>query len=140
MIKCLKLNGVSALYGLHFSLQIELMLEPYRLARVTGIELGQMNTIIGWAMLVILIVVSFLMYCLTNLSLGSGGVKFWTSILWLPYAVVFMYVITSLFPIADRGETPPPVMGLLVILAALLYPLYILFLNFLTYMRNETDN
>lgn len=140
MIKCLKLNGVSALYGLHFALQIELMLESYRLARVTGIELGQMNTIIGWAMLVILIAASFLMYCLTNLSLGSGGVRFWTSILWLPYAVAFMYVITSLFPITDRGETPPPVMGLLVILAALLYPLYILFLNFLTYVRNETDN
>lgn len=51
MIKCLKLNGVSTLYGLHFAMQIELMLEPYRLARVTGIELGQMNTIIGWAML-----------------------------------------------------------------------------------------
>ena len=79
MIKCLKLNGVSALYGLHFAMQIELMLESYRLARVTGIELGQMNTIIGWAMLVILIAASFLMYCLTNLSLGSGGVKFWTS-------------------------------------------------------------
>lgn len=139
MIRFLKLNGISALYGLHFAIQIELMAEPYRLARVAGVDLAQMNRIFGWAMIVILLAASFLMYYLTNRLLESGGARFWTAVLWLPYAVMFMYGISRLFPITDRADSPPPVLGLLVIAAALLYPLYILFLNFMTYIRRETN-
>jgi len=129
MAKFLKLNGTSALYGLLFTILTELMLNIYRLARLMGIEVGKMSKIIDWSALLILVVVSFFMYWLTKLQLGSGGVMLLTSILWLPYAAGFIYVLAILFPITDRGEVPPPAAGLVLIGAFILYPFYILLIN-----------
>ncbi|WMT41529.1 hypothetical protein RE628_03030 [Paenibacillus sp. D2_2] len=102
MVKFLKINGISAIYGLLFAILADLMLNIYRLARLIEIEVGKMGTIINWSALLILAVASFSMYWLTKLQLGCGGVLLLTSILWLPYAVGFMYVFATLLPITDR--------------------------------------
>ncbi|GGF99126.1 hypothetical protein [Paenibacillus aceti] len=137
MVKFLKLNGLSTLYGLHFAIQIELLMNTYRLARVTEMDLAKANTMIGWTVLLIWIATSFLMYGLTKVLLGSRKIKFWTSVLWIPYAAAVIYAFGSLFPITDRGEMPSPVMGLILIGAAFLYPFYIILINMLSFIRSE---
>ena len=75
---------------------------------------------------------TILLFFLTNKWLGGRTVKFWTVILWIPYFILFVYVFASLFPITYGGDTPNPVTGLLAIGGLIVFPFYILILNFIS--------
>ncbi|MGV3465714.1 MAG: hypothetical protein ACO1OT_10515, partial [Heyndrickxia sp.] len=64
-------------------------------------------------------------------------IQFLGTILWFPYFVLFVYIIASLFPITYEGDAPNPATGLLTIGALIIFPIYILIINFIGYNNDD---
>ena len=126
----LKLNVVSILYALMVFVPLELMVNVYRISRLTTWKIGTINILTGITFIFEIIGGTILILFLTRKWLDGRKANLWTVILWVPYFVLFIYVFTSLFPITNVGDTPNPVTGLLVIAGLIVYPFYILILNF----------
>ncbi|SEN02173.1 hypothetical protein SAMN05192533_10875 [Mesobacillus persicus] len=126
----LKLNVVSILYALMLFIPLELMLNVYRISRITNWEIGTVNILTGVTLIIEIIGGTILLVFLTKKWLGERKANFWTGILWAPYFVLFIYLFASLFPITYGGDGPNPVTGLLAIGGLIVFPFYILILNF----------
>ena len=126
----LKLNVISILYALMVFVPLELMLNVYRISRITNWEIGTVNILIGVTLMVEMIGGTILLVFLTKKWLGERKANFWTLILWAPYFVLFIYIFASLTPITYGGDDPNPVTGLLAMGGLIFYPFYILILNF----------
>lgn len=111
---------------------IELMLNVYRISRLTGWDIKTTNTINFITILADIILGTIIFYLLTKKWLGRRKLNYITAILWAPYFILFTYILTSLFPITDGGDDPNPVTGLIVIGMLFVYPIYILFINLIS--------
>lgn len=138
----LKLNTASLLYALMAVIPLELMLNVYRISRLTGWEIGTVNMWSGIINLVILIGGTTLLYRLTQNWLDCRKLNYLTAILWFPYFIIFVFTFASLFPITYGGDDPNPVTGLLMIFGIPVYPFLILILNNLSMMscKDSDDN
>ena len=125
----LKLNLVSLLYSVNAIIPLELMINVYRFNRLTNWKIGTINTLIGVMMIALMISGTFLLYSLTRKCLNRRKSNFWTTILWVPYFVLLVYLLASLFPIVHGGDTPNPATGFLAIGGLIIYPFYILIVN-----------
>ncbi|MGP4042486.1 hypothetical protein ACTWP4_21640 [Gracilibacillus sp. D59] len=133
----LRLNVVSILYALIVFVPLEIMLNVYRISRLTNWEIGTVNIMTGLTLIVEIIGGTILLYFLTKKWLDGRKANFWTVILWAPYFVLFIYVFTSLLPITYGGDSPNPVTGLFAIGGLIVYPFYILILNFVGMTSND---
>lgn len=125
-----KLNAVSILYALMFFVPAELMVNVYRISRLTGWEIGTVNTLTGVFLFIDITAGSVLLYFLAKIWLHGRKANFWNAILWVPYFFLFTYIFASLFPITYGGDDPNPASGLLLIGGFICYPFYILLLTF----------
>ncbi|PLR76150.1 hypothetical protein CU633_17205 [Bacillus sp. V3-13] len=135
----LKLNMVSILYALMIFVPIQLTGNVYRISRLTGWNLGTVNTLN-----IIIIVIGFifgtiLLLFLTKKWMKGRKAKFWTVILWVPYFVLFGYIIASLFPITYEGDAPNPSTGLLAVGVLMVFPFYILIINTIGFTSEEKN-
>ncbi|NCU18830.1 hypothetical protein GW534_14185 [Bacillus sp. P1(2020)] len=122
---------VSILYAFIVLIPIQLMGNVYRISRLTTWEIDTVNMLIAAIIIVDVIGGTILLLLLTRKWLGDRKANFWTVILWIPYFVLFTYLIASLFPITYGGDAPNPVTGLIALGGLIVYPVYILILNFL---------
>lgn len=132
----LKLNVVSILYALMAVIPLELMLNVYRITRLTGWEIGTVNI---WTVILLfatLIVGTLFLFRLTEIWLGFRKPNYFTALLWFPYFILFVYIFTVSFPFTYGGDDPNPVTGILMIFGIMIYPFYILILNNLAMMTN----
>ncbi|OCA87940.1 hypothetical protein A8F94_08925 [Bacillus sp. FJAT-27225] len=125
----LKLNAISILYAFIILIPIELMLNTYRIDRLTGMDSQTVSTITDIAGLIIAIAGGFLAYFFSKKWLGQRKIRFWSILLWLPYFALFQYIIGALFPITHGGDEISAGAGLLALGVMFLFPLYILFIN-----------
>ncbi|WP_138416577.1 hypothetical protein [Aquibacillus sediminis] len=130
----LKLQVVSMLYGFMAFLPLELMINVYRISRLTNWEIGTVNILTGAIVIIECVVGTVLLFFLNKNWLDGRKANFWSVILWIPYFVIFVYLFASLFPITYRGDDPNPVTGLLAMGGLIVYPIYILIMN-LTSMK-----
>ena len=108
---------------------LELMLNVYRISRLTNWEIGTVNILVGVTLIMVVAGGTALLYFLTKTWLNQRKARFWPVILWLPYFVLFIYVFASLFPMTHGGDTPNSVTGLLAIGGLIVYTFYILIIN-----------
>lgn len=125
----LKLNVISMLYAFIVFIPFELMLNGYRISRLTEWDLATVNSITNITSLSLFTGGTILIYFLTTKWLEERKVNYVTAILWLPNFVLFVLIFAYVFPITYGGDEPNPVIGLLTIGGALGYPFYILVLN-----------
>ncbi|MGY0692021.1 hypothetical protein ACW2QC_04410 [Virgibacillus sp. FSP13] len=130
-----KLNIISILYALMIVVPFELMLNVYRISRVTSLNIGTVNMLIGIAVIVGFIFGTILLCFLTKKWRRKAN--YWTVILWVPYFVLFVYIFVTLFPITYGGDEPNPVTGLLAIAALIVFPIYILIVNFIGFIDDD---
>ncbi|WP_233569866.1 hypothetical protein [Falsibacillus albus] len=64
-------------------------------------------------------------------------VNYWSAILWVPYFILFVYLIATTLPITDQGDKPNPATGLILIGALMAYPLYIQLINYIGYPSED---
>ncbi|SFC63632.1 hypothetical protein SAMN05443252_1057 [Bacillus sp. OV322] len=132
-----KLNIVSMIYALLAFIPIELIVNVYRIGRLTSWGINEVNCSVFVMLLIEIIAGTISLYSLTKKWLGSRLANLWTSILWIPYFILFIYVFGSLFPITYGGDSPNPASGLLIIGGLAVYPFYILVLNITSRTSNE---
>lgn len=125
-----KLNAMSMLYALMIFVPVELMVNVYRISRLTGWELATVNTIINVTIMVELVVGTIIFLLLTKRFLNQNKSNYITVILWLMYYYLFIKIFAHLFPITYGGDQPNPVTGLLIIGAMIIFPIYIAVINF----------
>lgn len=133
----IKLNVVSILYALMIFVPIQLMGNVYRISRLTGWDIGTVNTLSGVIIVTGFIFGTILLLFLTKKWMKGRKANFWTVILWVPYFVLFIYIIASLFPITNGGDAPNPVTGLFVIVGLMVFPFYILIINIIGIPSND---
>lgn len=131
----LKLHVISMLYALIFFVPIELMLNVYRINRLTNWEFETINMLTGTTIIIEFVVGTILIIFLTKKWLDWQKASFWTVLLWIPYLILLVYLFAVLFPMTHGEDEPSPVTGLLAIGGLMIYPLYILILNFSLYKR-----
>lgn len=128
-----RVNGLSVCYAVFFFLQTELMVNIYRIERITG-----WSTVNGWAGMVSLLLflgLTLLGFYTSKRLKGAGKIIYFASILWLPYYLLFIRLFAHLAPITDPQEVPLPGVGLVIIGLALVMPFYIALIHFLVSIR-----
>lgn len=133
----IKLNVVSILYALMILVPIELMVNVYRISRLTGWNIGTVNTLSGVTIVVGFIFGTILLFFLTKKWLNGRKANFWTVMLWVPYFILFVYIVASLFPTTFGGDAPNPVTGFLAIGTLISYPIYILIINSIGFTSDD---
>ncbi|UOQ48581.1 hypothetical protein MUN88_21565 [Gracilibacillus caseinilyticus] len=125
----LKLNVVSILYAFIFFVPMELMLNVYRINRLTNLDIDTISTVIWILVAVEMIGGTIALYFLTKKWLNGRKANYWSLVLWFLYLVLFTYVVASLFPMTNGGDVPNPVTGLFLIGGLIVYPFYIFIIN-----------
>ncbi|WP_036697689.1 hypothetical protein [Paenibacillus taiwanensis] len=129
----LKLSGISFIYALSLFLQVELIMNQYRIEKY--FNLGDVGKTISWINIVIIIVTTIICYHFTRRLFFEKKIKYALSILWLPFFILFIKIVAHVYPITDQNDTPLPGTGLLVLLYITAYPIYILFINVIVSLR-----
>lgn len=130
-MKCfLKLNAVACVYALLILIPFEILANVYRISRLTNWDIEKVNLFTEVILMFDIIGGTILMFFLTRKWFNRRNVKYWTTILWIPYLVLFFYIIASLYPITYGGDVPNPATGFIIIGGLIVYPFYILVLNF----------
>lgn len=125
----MKLNCVSAMYAFQFFIQLELMVNIYRISRLTHWELSTVNKVVISITAVLLIIFTALLLLTIRRWMEYRKSTFWALLLWIPYLILFVYIFVPAFPIRNPEEVPSPVLGLFIFGMIILYPVYIALVN-----------
>ena len=126
--KIIKINFISILNALSLFIAIELIINVYRISRVTGWDLGVVMAIIPVIILVGLILSTLLIIRLIKKWMLNRKIGYWLALIWCPYFILFYYIFTYLYPL-NSGETMFPIFNILIYGLIVLYPFYILIIN-----------
>ena len=133
----LRLNIVSFLYALMFFVPLELMLNVYRLARLTNIEIGTINMLTWLIFFMGMIIGTIVVYQMSKNWLQGRKANNWTILLWIPYFVLLLFLFANLAPFTNEGDMPNPVTGLLAFGGIIVYPIFIFIINVCSMTNNE---
>ncbi len=86
---------------------------------------------IGLMMLFVFIISTITFLLISSRYFYKGRLRYFLTILWIPYFLAFIFLFSSLIPMANIDE-PPPVLGLILLGIYLAYPFYIAFINFVS--------
>lgn len=126
MKNIIKINFISILYALSLFIAIELIINVYRISRITGWNLDVVMIIIPVIILIVLILSALLVIYFTQRRwMLNKKLAYWLAIIWCPYFILFYYIFTYLFPLSS-GETLFPIFNILIYGIIVLYPFYIL--------------
>ncbi len=128
MKKIIKINFISILYALSLFSAIELIINVYRISRVTEWNLDVVMVIIPVITLVGLILSTLLVIHLTKRWMLNKKISYWLALSWCPYFILFYYIFTYLFPLSS-GETLFPIFNIFIYGIIVLYPFYILIIS-----------
>ncbi|WP_147381810.1 hypothetical protein [Paenibacillus nanensis] len=120
-----KLNLVSAAFALLPFLGTELLVNVYRISRLTGIPLGKVNSSVNMTIVVSSVLATILFVWVVCRILQGRLMSFFAVILWIPYYVLYVFLFALLFPIAERADDPNPATGLLLMSGLIVYPFYL---------------
>lgn len=120
----IKLNSVSVLYALALFISIGLVINVYRISRVTGWHIDVVIIAISVISLIGLLLSTVLIIYIMKKWKISRKKSYWSAIIWFPYFILFYGSFTYLYPL-NSGETWFPIFNLLIYGVILLYPIYI---------------
>ncbi|KAB3539060.1 hypothetical protein F8154_01110 [Alkaliphilus pronyensis] len=121
----LKLNILSAICGFFFAITIQSALNIYRIERLSKLGFNTLEVIYTIFYIVKLILLTWILIVLIRKWILGKLSRFWLTILWFPYFLVFNYIWISLFPLTYRGDIPSPGTGLIIMFGIILYPFYL---------------
>ena len=124
----IKLNTISALYALALFIAIELIINVSHISELSGWEWDYVYIIIAVINVIGLLLSTLIFISLTKKWMLGRKNSYWTLILWVPYFIVLFYFFTVFVPL-NSGVILFPRFSLLIFGSALLFPVYILFIN-----------
>lgn len=124
----IKLNTISALYALALYIAIELIINVSHISSLYGWKWEHVYIVIAVVNVIGLLLFTIVFISLTKKWMIGRKNSYWSLILWLPYFILLFYFFTIFFPL-NTGITIFPRYNLLIFGSALLFPVYILFIN-----------
>ncbi|SEO45063.1 hypothetical protein SAMN04488134_107175 [Amphibacillus marinus] len=123
----LKLNVTGLILAILLFISATIMLNVYRINRLFGINIERVNLIALVSFAAVALTVPFLLRALLKRMPKARRRLFdyVLTMIWFPYFKIIEGVFYYFFPIEYRGDLPAPVLGLALLLAFILYPLYI---------------
>jgi glucose-6-phosphate-specific signal transduction histidine kinase len=129
-LQFVRLNILSILYALFLFVPVEFMLNVSAISGLSSEQARLVNTMIVITFLVVVLGAGLTLFFSTRRWFGKQKMRLWTALLWLPYFVLFVVVFTQAFP-AVAGEMPTnPVIIWVLAGTLVLYPFYILLINY----------
>ena len=107
---------------------IELIINVYRISRVTGWSLDVVMVVIPVIILIGAAFSTLLMIRMIRKWMIGRKIVYWSVLIWCPYFLFFYYLFTSFFPL-NSGETWFPLFNILIYGLIVLYPIYIFIIN-----------
>ncbi len=124
----IKLNTLSAIYGLALFIAIELIINVSHISSITGWAWDTVYIVIAVINVIGLLLSTILFIYLTKIWTIGRKNNYWSLFLWLPYFILFFSFFTIVIPLSS-GVTLFPRFNLLIYGSVILYPIYILFIN-----------
>lgn len=121
----IKLNLVSSAFALLPFIGTELLVNVYRLSRITGLPLGKVNSAVNMTIIVGSVLATVLFIWIVHRTLQARLMSFFSVILWIPYFVLYVFLFALLFPITNRADDPNPATGLILMAGLIVYPFYL---------------
>lgn len=121
-----KLNCFAMLYGFILFIQTEIILNYYRIENLVYWYNTKISTILIFVVFIISTIVG---YIITNRHFKMGKIRYFLTILWIPYLILFIKFFSYYFPMDNPGEEPTNVSGLILIFIYIVYPFYIALIN-----------
>ncbi|MHA6252794.1 hypothetical protein [Oceanobacillus sp. CAU 1775] len=126
----LKLNFISIMYALILFVPIEFMLNVSSIGNLTDEQATIVNTMTIITFLVIVLGAGITMLFPTKKWFGDKKIKRWTTILWVPYFALFVYVFTKAFPTIAGVMPTNSIISWALIGTLIIYPFYISLVNY----------
>ncbi|PEJ59266.1 hypothetical protein CN692_07240 [Bacillus sp. AFS002410] len=134
----LKLNAVSALYGLLVCLFIYSLFSSEQIHDLTGLNSNLIWNILLGVALIFLIVSFIIVPLLTKKWLESRLWSLFSSVIWLPYFVLFIILTGFLFPNNDLNDDNFGA-GLILLFFLIFYPVSLFITTFIgTRLKKST--
>ncbi|MDR0267982.1 hypothetical protein [Paenibacillus sp.] len=124
-----KLNMISILYAVIIFLEIELLGNMFRIARITEMSIEIVRPSILIMGIGLFLVGTILIFVLLKRKFNDTRFIHFTCLLWIPYFILFVFLFSAIYPISDPGELPSDAGGLIAIAGVIVYPLYIFIVN-----------
>ena len=126
----LKLDIISILYALILFVPVEFMLNVSNVGNLTTEQATIVNSMTIITFLVIVLGAGVTLIFPTKKWFGNRKIRLWTAVLWIPYFILFLYVFTKAFPAIAGAMPTNPVISWALIGTLIIYPFYILMINF----------
>lgn len=118
----LKLNVLSTIFAIVPFIISELLVNVYRINRITGIEIA----IVNWASAIISLIglslSTVIFVIMIKRFLPSKKANFLSSITWIPYYWLYVHAFAVQFAFSNQADAANPASGLIIIAGLLLYP------------------
>lgn len=124
----IKLNNVSVLYALSLFISIELMINVYRISRITGWHFDIVIMATSLISFIVIMLFTVLIIWIIKKWHIERKISNWSIFSWFPYFIFFYIVYTYFFPLSS-GETWFPIFHLLIYGVLIIYPIYIWLIN-----------
>jgi hypothetical protein len=123
---------LSILAAFLFFLSAEFQLNQLRIQAILSLSPGVSSLIVNILSLISIAACTYGIFSFSRSHLGNSKVRYWSAILWLPLAAAMVLIFANLFPITAPQLKASPVLGLLMMGAAILYPFYLLFVTYIS--------
>lgn len=124
----LKVNCISLFYALTLFIAIELLLNVYRISRITGWSLDVVIIVIPLIILIGLLFSTWFIIRIMKKWLFTKKHRYGLAIMWVPYFMLFYYLFSYLFPL-QSGETWFPIFNLFIYGIIGFYAFYVVLMN-----------
>ena len=93
-----------------------------RLERITHWFTGSITLIL---VIIIFVLSTVLFVFLTRRYFNTGTLRYFTTVFWIPYYIILVYLFSSLVPMNNRADEPSNALGLILIAIFFCYPFFI---------------
>ncbi|MBB3128525.1 hypothetical protein FHS19_003179 [Paenibacillus rhizosphaerae] len=126
----LMINALSAIFALLPFIMSEMLVNVYRINRITGVEIAvidRVNAVIG--LLCFSFSIITFVFMIKKRFLPSKKTNLFSSIIWVPYYWLYISIFASQFPITNPADKANPASGFIIIAGLLLYPIILAGMN-----------
>lgn len=124
----LKVNFISLFYALVLFIPIELLLNVYRISRLTGWSLDVVIIVIPLIILIGLLFSTWFIIRTMKKWLFTKKHRYGLAMMWAPYFMLFYYLFSYLFPL-QSGESWFPIFNLFIYGIIGFYAFYVVLMN-----------
>ncbi|MNZ69246.1 hypothetical protein D3C78_875380 [compost metagenome] len=130
----MKLNIMSMIYAIMLSIEVQLLVNIYRISRIVGGDVSFVANLVYTLIFIVFILFTVLLVFLNKryFIISKLKLKLVTVILWIPYFVLINSLFNYFFPISNKGDSPTPFLGLMGIIIIIIHFILVVLLNLLT--------